>query len=117
GAEDDLRAARGWNQPPALESALRGFDRGIDVAFAGLLENRDYFARVGGITVFECFSSRGCHPLAVNEVLQNFGIAASHQFRAGYSLGRHNCLLINTPNHHATGPSWEWAREGAGGRL
>ena len=73
GAKNDLGAARSRNQPPLGEGALGRVDGGINVGFGGFLKDADHVARVGGIAIFESLAGRGFDPLAVDEILEDFG--------------------------------------------
>ena len=79
GAENDLGAARSRHQSPLGEGALGGGDGGVHVRFGGFLEDADQIAGVGGIAIFEGLSGRGLDPLAVNEILENLGLAVAER--------------------------------------
>ncbi len=91
GAKDDLGAARGRDEAPLGEGALGSVHGSVYIGLGGFLKDADYFARVGGIAVFEGFSGRGVDPLAVNEVLEYFGLRAAESRGGSEGVGGHDC--------------------------
>ena len=115
GAENDFGAARSGNQTPFGEGALGGVDGGVHVGFGGFLEDADHVAGVGGIAVFERFSGRGFDPLAVDEILENFGWIVAEDGRGSQGVGCHDCSLIyECLDIDATGGGEGAARRGSG---
>ena len=98
-AENDLSPSRCGNQSPFGEGALGGVDGGIHVSFGRFLEDPDQVAGVGGIAIFERLSGRGLDPLAVNEILENLGLAVAQSGGGGQSIGCHDDLLNECPNY------------------
>ena len=74
GAIDDFGAAGSGDQAPLVEGVFGGFDGGVHIGLARLLEDADHVARVGGIAVLEGLAGRRFNPFAIDEVLVNLGV-------------------------------------------
>src|ERR1035441_7770441 len=87
-AEGVFRAcAPSPSKPPG---GLGGSDGRVHVSLGGFLEDADQVAGVGGIAVLERLSGRGLDPFAVNEILENLGLAVVERGWTGQSIGCHD---------------------------
>src|SRR5581483_11566839 len=91
---NDFSALGSGHQAPLLEGALGGVHGGFNIGLAGLGEDADHVAMVGGIAIFKSLSGRGLDPLAVDEVLVNLGSGCSaNHGGAGQGIGCHDVSL------------------------
>src|SRR6202035_5203188 len=93
GAENHFGAARGGHEAPLGEGALGGIDGGVYVGLGGFLEDANHVARVGGVAVFESLSGGRVDPLAVDEVLEDFGWSVAECCGGSEGVGCHECSL------------------------
>ena len=93
GAKNDFGAARRGHESPLREGALGSVDGSVNIRFGRFLKDADHVARIGGIAIFERLAGRGFDPLAVDEILEDFGRNLAKRGRRCQSVGCHNCSL------------------------